>query len=266
MLEINKLFCGYGARTVLKDINLNVEDGGLLGILGPNGSGKTTLLRAMTGVLKPGSGEILFKGRDVRRMSFRELAQSIAVVSQDPQIGILSVEEFVLMGRIPHYGKFQFSETRRDREIAQRALALTKTEHLKERSIWEISGGEKQLICIARALAQEPSLLLLDEPTTHLDITHQIEIMELMRRLNKDSGLTVIMILHDLNLASEFCRTLALLHNGMIHACGTPENVLTYQAIEEVYKATVVVKESPVSLKPYCFLVSRADQEKGRRL
>lgn len=254
MIKVSNLSCGYGSRIILQDVNLLVEDGGLLGILGPNGSGKTTLLRAMTGVLKPKSGEVLFREKDIGHMSFKELAQNIAVVSQDPQIGFLSVEEFVLLGRIPHYGKLQFLETNRDREVAQKALSLTKTEYLKNRPMSEMSGGEKQLICIARALAQEPRLLLLDEPTTHLDITHQIEIMELICKLNRGLGLTIIMVLHDLNLASEFCHTLALMHNGRIRSFGGPEYVLTYQNIEDVYKTTVVVRENPASLKPYIML------------
>lgn len=265
MLEIKNLFCGYAAKTVLQDINLGIENGELLGIIGPNGSGKTTLLRAITRLLKPKTGTIFFGGENIWQMGFKELAKKIAVVPQGLAASLMSVEEFVLLGRIPHYKKFQLLETNKDREIAQRALGLTDTLKLKDRLISEISGGERQLVLIARALAQEPRLLLLDEPTTHLDISHQVGILDLIRRLNKGFGLTVIMVLHDLNLAGEYCRRLALINEGRIHKLGTPHEVLTYRIIEEVYKTTVVVRENPISAKPYCFLVSEEEKERRRQ-
>jgi iron complex transport system ATP-binding protein len=260
-VEIRSLFCGYDAKIILQDINLEVSSGELWGIIGPNGSGKTTLLRAISRVLKPERGVIFFAGNNIWQMGFKELAKKVAVVPQGILANFMSVEDFVLLGRIPHYRKFQFLETDKDKEIAQKALDLTDTLKLKDRPILEISGGERQLVLIARALCQEPKLLLLDEPTTHLDITHQVGILDLIRRLNREYSLTVIMVLHDLNLASEYCRHLALINKGRMHKIGRPQEVLTYQTIEEVYKTTVVVRESPISSKPYCFLVSEEERE-----
>ena len=263
MLEIKNLTCGYDSKPVLQDTNLKVKDKEVVGIIGPNGSGKTTLLRAVTRALKPKKGAILLEGKDIWQMGFRELAKRIAVVSQSLPTGSMSVEEFVLLGRIPHLDRFQFLETKKDLEIARRSMGLTDTLRLKDQLIEEISGGERQLALISRALAQEPRLLLLDEPTAHLDITHQVAILDLIKKLNKDFGLTVIMVLHDLNLASLYCDRLILLHNGFIHKEGSPQQVLTYQTIEEVYKTIVVIKENPISSKPYIFLVS--EEERNRQ-
>lgn len=261
MLEIKNLSCGYDSKIVLQDINFKTESGELIGIIGPNGSGKTTLLRAITRVLKPARGEIFFAGRNIGQLGFKELAKEIAVVSQNLEPGELTVEEFVLLGRIPWYKRFQFLETKRDKEVAERCMALTDISELKGQPMSEISGGERQLALIARALTQEPKLLLLDEPTAHLDITHQVAILDLIRRLNREFGLTVIMVLHDLNLAGEYCDRLILLNSGKIRKIGKPEEVLTYRIIEEVYKTVVVVERNPISSKPYILVVS--EQEKG---
>ncbi|MCD5401658.1 ABC transporter ATP-binding protein [candidate division NPL-UPA2 bacterium] len=263
MLEIRNLSCGYEAKIVLQEINLKIKAGEIVGIIGPNGSGKTTLLRAITKIIKSVKGEILFQGREVEKIGYRQLAEEVAVVSQGPLTNFMSVEEFVLLGRIPYYGRFQFLETKRDLEIAARCMKLTDIFRLKDRLVQELSGGERQLALIARALTQEPKLLLLDEPTAHLDITHQAGILDLIRRLNKKIGLTVIMVLHDLNLASEYCQRLVLIHQGRIHKTGRPREVLTYQIIEEVYRTVVVVEKNPLSLKPYILMVS--EEERMRR-
>lgn len=260
MLEIKNLICGYGSKFLLKDINLKISKGELIGIIGPNGSGKTTLLRTITRILKPKNGEILFEGKNILQVGFKEFAKKIAVVSQNIEISDIIVEEFVLLGRIPYFKKFQFLETKNDFEIAKRCMELTDTFKLKDRFIHEISGGEKQLVLIARALVQQPELLLLDEPTAHLDITHQIKILDLIRRLNKELSLTVIMVLHDLNLAGEYCNRLILINEGKICKTGTPNEVLAYQIIEEVYKTIVIVEENPISGKPYILIVSEEER------
>ncbi len=265
MLEIRNLFCGYDSKIILQDINLRIENGELLGIIGPNGSGKTTLLRAITRVLKPERGMILLEGKDIWQMGFRELAKRIAVVPQSFGGGSMSIEEFVLLGRIPHFERFQFLETKKDLEIAKRSMSLTDTLKLKGQLMGEISGGERQLVLIARALAQEPKLLLLDEPTTHLDIAHQVKILDLIKRLNREFGLTVIMVLHDLNLASEYCERLVLIGEGRIHKSGRPEEVLNYQIIEDVYKTVVVVEKNPISSKPYILIVSEEERQKKEK-
>lgn len=264
MLEIKDLTCGYDSRFFLRDINLRIDGGELVGIIGPNGSGKTTLLRAITRILKPKKGTITFEGKNIWQMGFKELARKIAVVSQDYEAGFMTVEEFVLLGRIPHYERFQFLETSKDIGTAQRCMSLTDTFKLKDRFMEQVSGGERQLALIARALAQEPKLLLLDEPTTHLDITHQVGILELIKKLNKELGLTVIMVLHDLNLASEYCERLILINEGRVHKIGQPQEVLDYRIIEEVYKTLVVVKKNPISSKPYILIVSESNLRQRR--
>ena len=256
MFEICNITCGYNGF-LLKGINLKISKGEFWGIIGPNGSGKTTITRAMTKVIKPKEGKILFNGDDIENLSFKELAKKIAVVGQGEISLNMKVLDFVLLGRIPHLGTWQFLEEKRDMERAERAMDMTNTLRFKERPMDSLSGGERQLIIIARALAQEPELLILDEPTSHLDIAHQLYVLDLLRRLNKD-GLTIVVVLHDLNLASEYCDRLVLLRDGSVYKVGSPKEVLTYQTIEDVYKVVVVVKENPISSKPYILLVSEA--------
>lgn len=269
MLVVNNLECGYPAERagpaspgfMIRGINLKIKCGEIAGIIGPNGSGKTTFLKAVTRILKPASGEILLAGENVLRMTADALARKVAVVSQRAQAGPMTVEEFVLLGRTPYRGRFRFIETARDLEIARGAMELTGSLKLKDHLMGHISGGERQLALIARALAQEPKLLLLDEPTTFLDIAHQVRILDLVRRLNRQIGLTVIMVLHDLNLAGEYCHRIALLSNGSLRAFGPPEQVLNYELIEEVYKTIVVVETNPISRKPYVLAISEAARE-----
>jgi len=265
VLEIRNLTCGYDKRFHLKDVNLAIGEGGFFGIIGPNGSGKTTLLRAMTRILKPESGEVLLRGKDIWHIDFIELARTISVVSQNVSTDDLNVGEFVLLSRIPHYRGLQFLETKHDEEIADNAMAMTDTLKFKDRSMSEISGGERQLVLIARALAQEPKYLLLDEPTSHLDITHQVRVLDLLKKLNRELSLTVIIVLHDLNLASEYCDRIALLSGGTIYKEGLPGEVLDYQTIENVYKTVVIVEKNPISLKPYVLLVSEDQRLRARK-
>jgi len=174
MLEIRNLTCGYD-NFLLKDISFKVNSSELVGIIGPNGSGKTTLIRAITKLVKPIKGKIIYQGKNITKLNFKELAREIAVVSQDAYFSdTIKVKDFVLLGRIPHFKKFQFLETSRDLKIVEEAIKLTEIIEIKDRFLKQISGGEKQLVLIARALSQEPKLLLLDEPTTHLDITHKM--------------------------------------------------------------------------------------------
>jgi len=264
LLEIRNLTCGYGKRFHLKGINLSIDEGGFFGIIGPNGSGKTTLLRAITRILKPESGEVLLRGKDIWHIGLGELAKMVAVVSQNISTDEMNVREFVLLSRLPHYKALQFLETGHDEEIADSAMTLTGILDFRDRSMSEISGGERQLVLIARALAQEPKFLLLDEPTSHLDITHQVRILDLLKRLNRELSLTVIIVLHDLNLASEYCDRVALLSEGAVYKEGPPENVLDYRTIEDVYKTVVVVEKNPISSKPYVLLISEEERRKGR--
>ncbi len=255
LLSVNGLVCGYDSF-LLRDVGFEVRVGEMIGIIGPNGSGKTTLLRAIGGILKPKRGIVSFRGEDIQTIGLKEFARNVAMVMQDAPVPGMTVEEYVMLGRIPHYEKFQFLETREDYLQVDRALQLTGTLELRQKAMGEMSGGQRQLVLLARAIAQQPQLLLLDEPTTFLDITHQVRVLGQIRRLNRESGVTVVMVLHDLNLAAEYCDRLLLASDGRIHKDGPPAEVLTYQIIEEVYDTIVVVGQSPVSQKPYIFVVT----------
>ncbi len=256
LFKINNLTGGYHDQAVVKNVSLKVKAGDFVGIIGTNGSGKTTLLRLLSRVLSPYQGNIFLEGNDIRRMDSKAFCKKVAFVAQDTQVNFsFTVFEIVLMGRIPHLARMQL-ETKNDFTIAEAALSMTDTLGLKEKEINELSAGERQRVIIARALAQEPLLLFLDEPTSHLDIGHQIQIMDLLKKLNRDKNLTIIMVLHDLNLASEYCNRIVLLNDGKVFREGGPEDVLTYQNIEAVYKTVVVVEKNPINSKPYVILVS----------
>lgn len=255
MLKMSDLSCGYGTKIIINRINLHIKKGEFVCIIGPNGSGKTTLLKAITRIIKPAKGNIFLEGRDLNNIDKREIAKKMAVVSQNLPIVSMTVKEFVLLGRTPHYKTLQLLENESDIEVVEHAMSMTGIERLQNSLMSEISGGEVQLSLIARALAQEPWILLLDEPTAHLDITHQVNILDLIKRLNKDYQLTVIIILHDLNLASEYCDRLILMNNGQITKTGIPEEVLNSIDLEEVYKTLVVVEKNPLSNKPFVLIV-----------
>lgn len=256
LVKVNNLSGGYDKTLVIKGISFEVKKGEFLGIIGPNGSGKSTLLKLMTRVLHPSSGRIFIEAKDIKSMGLKEFCRKVAFVPQDTLINFsFSVEEIVLMGRIPHLGRMQF-ERKSDFSIAHNALSLTDTLHIKEKDINELSAGERQRVIIAKALAQEPELLLLDEPTSHLDIGHQVQILDLLKKLNRREGLTVAVVMHDLNLASEYCSRIMLINEGRIFRDGLPEHVLTYENIEAVYKTVVVVNKNPISSKPHVMLVA----------
>jgi iron complex transport system ATP-binding protein len=255
LLKIDTVSAGYYREEVIKSVSLEVKQGDFLGLIGPNGSGKTTLLRLATRVLTPAKGEIYFKGKNIFQMDLKEFCRNVAFVSQDiPANFSFSVLEMVLMGRIPHLKRMQF-ETKKDIQIAEEVLAVTDTLGLKQKFIDELSAGERQRVTIARALAQEPILLFLDEPTSHLDIGHQIQVMDLLKKLNRKDNLTIVMVLHDLNLASAYCNRIALINDGAVFKQGTPEEVLTYQNIEAVYKTLVLVNKNPITQRPNVVLV-----------
>lgn len=255
-LKLNKYVCGYASGFHLKEINLQIESGAFAGIIGPNGSGKSTLFKGISGDLKPMSGHIALNGENLSSLSLREKALKIAVVSQFADVTDVTVEDYVMMGRMPYRSNFQFFETKEDQAIAEKYMCLTDVYQFKDKPMSELSGGEQQLAAIARALTQEPELLLLDEPTSHLDISHQVQILNLIQQLNEELGLTILIIIHDLNLASEYCDYLIMMKEGKVHIQGTPQQVLTYQTIEEVYNTVVITRENPISKKPVVFLVS----------
>lgn len=234
----------------LQGISLEVHKGEFLSLIGPNGSGKTTLLRLLDRIYLPQQGKILFSGKDIATYSRSELARHIAFVPQENTILFpFTVMEIVLMGRAPHSRGAAF-ENPHDREIALGALKLTDAEHLAHHSITALSGGERQRVLIARALAQQPDLILLDEPNAHLDITHQVEIFQLLKKLNHQSGLTVVSVSHELNLASTFSDRIGMLVCGSLVVIGPPHEVLTEARILEVFRTNVIVDEHPHSRAP----------------
>jgi iron complex transport system ATP-binding protein len=262
--NIENFSCGYKSFQ-LSGIDFNLQKGSFTGIIGPNGSGKTTLFRGITSALPTLNGIVSLKGKDLRLFSLKDRAQNIAIVSQFSDTEQISVEDYILMGRIPYHNRFQFFESKTDYAIAYKYMKLTDVFQFKDKLLTELSGGEQQRAAIARALTQEPELLLLDEPTSHLDITHQVKILDLIHRLNQEMGLTVLMVIHDLNLASEYCDQLVLISEGKVFLQGAPEHVLTFENIEQVYKTPVITRTNPYSGKPVVFLVSEKmmGEEKG---
>ena len=250
MIELKDVSLGYDHRAVLSNVNLRAVPGKVLGLIGPNGSGKSTLLRGMTRVINIFSGDIFIDGRDIKSIKRDELARLIATVPQNPVLPeAFTAFEVVLMGRTPHLGLLRY-EGGKDMAIAWQAMEATQTHLFAERRVGELSGGERQRLIIARALTQQPRVILLDEPTAHLDIKHQVEILNLIKSLCLEQSLTVIAALHDLNLAAQYCDWLVMLDGGEIYAEGTPPNVLTAQNIKEVYGAEVCVYPHPVNKLP----------------
>jgi iron complex transport system ATP-binding protein len=254
-LEIANVSFQYHSDIVLDGIKLEIKENDFWGIIGPNGSGKSTLLKTMNGILQPQKGVVILKGWDITKLARTEVAKELAVVPQDTTVGFnFSAEEVVAMGRTPYLARFQ-KESKRDREIIKQAMELARCGELKDRFINELSGGERQRVILARALAQEPRLLLLDEPTSQLDISFQTEIFDLLRRLNEEKGIAIIAVLHDLNLSAQYCKKLLLLNKGKIFAAGSPAEVITEENINKVYQTKVLIEHHPLSGLPQVILL-----------
>ncbi len=259
MLAVKNVSAGYGRKLVVREVTMRVAEGEFVGLIGPNGSGKTTLLRVISGVLAPSEGEVLLRDAPLRTIGKRRLAQMMACLPQELALDLaFTVREIVLMGRSPHLSRIG-RETRRDSEAAEKAMALADIADIADRFMTEISGGERQRAFIAMCLAQEPQILLLDEPTSHLDVGHQLSLLDLVKRLNRRSGMTVVAVFHDLNLASEYCDRLLLLHQGRAEALGQPQEVLTAEIIRRVYQAKVLTEPNLVSGKPHIVISAGAD-------
>lgn len=238
MICLENVQLGYDQRVVLRDLNLEIAPGEVFGLVGPNGSGKTTLLRAISRRLPPQAGALYLDGRRLHELSPRELARELAALEQEISCSFgFTVRELVELGRLPHRDRWQ-RLSQKDHEIVTRAMALTHTLEFSERKIHSLSSGERQRVWLALAVAQEPKVLLLDEPTAHLDLNYQLEIMELIRSLAQ-RNLTVLVSLHDLNLALRYTDRVALLSEGRIIAVGEPERVLTPELIERVFRTKV---------------------------
>jgi len=257
MIEVDSIFFRYHQDWVLQDVSFQLRKGEFVGVIGPNGSGKTTLLKILYRLLSPQQGEVFFDRLSLKKMSRGEIAKKIAVVAQEtyPAFPFRAIE-MVLMGRSPYLGHLMF-ESPKDLEIAKKAMEWTETLPISQRPIDELSGGERKRVYIARALAQEPEMILLDEPTSNLDIRHQVEFLDLVLSLNREKGLTILMASHDLNLASEYCDHLIFLQNGKIYKMGSPEEVMTRENIEKVYGCEVWVDRNPVSGMPRVSLLRK---------
>jgi iron complex transport system ATP-binding protein len=228
---------GYpaGEALVLRGLHLEIGDGDIVALVGPNGSGKSTLLRALGRVLKPRRGTVYLDGRAMREWPTREVARRLALLPQGPTLAAdLSVHELVWLGRSPHQGMLGLP-SRKDEEAVRSAIEETGIAPLTGRRLSELSGGERQRVWVAMALAQQPQVLLLDEPTTFLDLNHQLELLDLIRYLNREHGITVVMVLHDLNQAARYARRVVVLKEGDVYADGTPAEVLTPDTLRDVF-------------------------------
>lgn len=255
-LEVKDLSAGYAARMVLHQLSLEVQAGEMLAVIGPNGCGKSTLIKALSGVLKIKSGEVRLEGHDLFKLKPTERAKLIAVVAQNsPLPTAFNAAELVLLGRTPHLGAFG-QEGPEDWQIVQEAMQAADCWKLANRPVGELSGGERQRVLLALALAQEPHLLLLDEPTTFLDINYQVEVMDLVVNwLQAKPGRGVLAVLHDLNLAAQYCNRLTLLSKGRVLAAGQPSEVITVPNIQLAYGASVIVAPHPLNQLPTTFIL-----------
>lgn len=256
-LETRNLGAGYEKRVILEDVSLTLPAGKITAIVGGNASGKSTLLRTLARVLQPKSGAVLLDGQSVHQMKSRRLAQVMGLLPQSPIApeGI-AVADLVGRGRHPHQGLFSRWSAEDDRAVA-RALAATGTEELAERDLDTLSGGQRQRVWIAMALAQETDLLLLDEPTTFLDVAHQVEVLDLLVDLNTAQGTTIVMVLHDLNLAARYADHLIAVGDGGIRAEGPPAEVLTEELVKTVFGLSCRIVNDPVSQTPCMVPIGR---------
>jgi len=247
----------FGSIPVLQDIEFQVKAGEAFGIIGPNGSGKSTLIRTMSGFLKPSQGKILLNNQSINSYRKRDLAKIIAVLEQEgiPPLSF-AVEDVVAMGRYP-WLKPLADLSLEDEEIIESVLQKLGLQNLRTKSVNNLSGGQRQMVSLARAMVQRPQILILDEPTTYLDIGHQMLVMEHVRKWHQSQRITVIMVLHDLNLASQYCDRLLLLDHGRIKGCGAVHDVLQPSIISTVYKTDLIMIDHPVQHVPQFLLTSR---------
>ena len=245
-LCVENLCFSYQSRPVLADVMLNIEPGQVVGLVGPNGAGKTTLIKCIDRILRPSHGQVLVGNEDVERISPKDLARQIGYVPQSVSSHFpFSVYETVLLGRRPHIER-RVGE--KDHEAVCRILQTLCITEMAHRSLTGLSGGERQKVIIARALAQEAPIMLLDEPTSNLDLRHQLEVMDLLRSLASSEGISMIMAIHDLNLAARYCHQLVFMKNGAIYDAGPPESSLNTENIAEVYGVNSCVRSEPEGL------------------
>lgn len=256
-LEAQALCAGYGRSVVLKDLDLAIATGQITAIVGANACGKSTLLKALSRLITPQRGEVLLDGRAIHKLPTRELARRLGLLPQSPIApdGI-TVLDLVSRGRHPHHGLIA-SWTSKDEQAVAEALEATQTAELADRPVDELSGGQRQRVWIAMALAQETEILLLDEPTTFLDISHQIDVLDLLTDLNRRRGTTIVMVLHDLNLAARYCDHLVAMLEGRPYKTGSPHTVLTEEMVRHVFGLEARILTDPISGRPMMLPIGR---------
>lgn len=251
-LEIESIRVGYENKTIVHGLSLQIPDGKITTIIGSNGCGKSTLLKAITRILKHESGQVILDGQNISKMKTKELAKELAILPQSPESAHgLTVEELVSYGRFPYQKGFG-NLSQKDKDVIDWALQVTKTEDFRVQSVDALSGGQRQRVWIAMALAQETDIIFLDEPTTYLDMAHQLEVLELLYRLNEEQGRTIVMVLHDLNQAARFSDYIVALSQGELVKFGTAEEVMVPEVLKKVFNIDPVIGQDPRTNKPMC--------------
>lgn len=267
-IQVHEVSFQYNQQSILKDMTLEIPEGTFMGIIGPNGSGKTTFLKTIAAQLTVQAGTIILDGTEIKEWKPKPLAQNLAVVPQESHVPFsYSVHDIVMMGRNPHLSFLQ-NESSYDYDIVERALRKTNTWHLRNRMIHELSGGERQRVILSRAIAQQPKVLLLDEPISFLDIHHQVEMMNVVQEWIREENITCICVLHDLNMAARYCDTLALLDQGSLVAVGHPDKVLTKENIKNVYRCNSIIMKHPITETPQIIVLNTQKdvESKGLRI
>ena len=250
MISCKNLKVGYEEKVIIENLSLSINKGEVVSIIGPNGCGKSTLLKTLSRIIKPMSGGIYIQNESIKILKSKHISQKVCLLSQHNDApGDLTVEELVYFGRIPHK-KWYESKTKSDEEIVNWAIENTGLKRYKNTPINSLSGGERQRAYIAQALCQKPDILLLDEPTTYLDISYQLEVMELVREINEKFNITIVMVLHELNQASKYSDRLVIMKDGEIVSDGCPKEVINKETIKQVYKIECDIDNDPISNKP----------------
>lgn len=259
-----KIQAAYGEKVIIEELSISIPMGQITTIIGPNGCGKSTFLKTLGRILGIKKGCIYLDGEDIHKLPTRELARKLAILPQTPQAPDgLTVEELVSYGRFP-YQKGMGRLKKEDREIVSWAIHATGLGGFEDRATSDLSGGQRQRVWIAMALAQETEVILLDEPTTYLDMAYQLEILELLESLNKEHGCTILMVLHDLNLASKFADHMIAFKEGRMIKAGTPEEVMNRETLREVFEIEAAIVADPVSGRPICMSYQLLNKDKGR--
>lgn len=253
MISVNNLNSGYENKEIIKNLSVNIKQGEVVSIIGPNGSGKSTLLKSLGKFLKKNSGEVFVDKRNVDSMRISDIAKIMSTLSQhNSSPDDIKVKDLVYYGRIPHKKWYEI-RNKEDEEIVDWALKNTGTNVYSERKVLELSGGERQRVYLAMALAQKPKILLLDEPTTYLDMCHQLELMDLVVDINNKFNMTILMVLHDLNQAARYSNRIIIMKKGDIVADGKPEDIINEEVINSVYNVKCVINKEPISNKLHIY-------------